>query len=209
MATSCSSNPAAPSSSPSSPASHRTLLDRTARRSIPTCSRVLRASVANRFEEIAVAPNTAAIFWRAGSFTFQAEAGTSWPWDRRRTALEQDLVFPAVAEVVLVLEGEAFAGLGQDLAEIGLRRIDALEVPKSVVEQFGIAVSVALDRRTGADGSWSSPSPSGCVRGLVERAVLHLDSSPDRWLGTEQRDLELEEGFVVFGFHLTESFGWL
>ena len=144
------------------------------------------------FKEIAVAPDATAILWRAGTLPFHAQRvfclGINW-----RAALKQYLVFPGITEVIFVLEGEALAGLGQDFAEHHLRGVFALEVVETVVEKFGIAVPLAFDLELVQVGSGPAHRRLNVFVELVERAVLDLDASPDRSLGSKQRDLELEE----------------
>src|SRR5260370_31814252 len=61
--------------------------------------------VADGFEEVGVAPDSAHVIGRTGAFPFQAE-GIPLRRLGRQATLEQDLVFPAVPEVVLVPESE-------------------------------------------------------------------------------------------------------
>ena len=70
--------------------------------------------VGNRHQKVLVAPDSSAIFWRAGSLTLYAH----WVLGlgiRVRAALEQDFMFPAVAKVVGANadDGQYFAMLGQ------------------------------------------------------------------------------------------------
>ena len=95
-------------------------------------------------EELRIAPGPANIFRRTGSLSLQTERVFLVLLDRR-AALEQDLMFPAVTEVVFVLEGESLAALRYDFADHRVRRIDAHEILEAFVQEFGIAVNVALD----------------------------------------------------------------
>jgi hypothetical protein len=74
--------------------------------------------IADGFQEIRIAPDPTAIFRWTGTCTFQAHRVVGFRI-MGRAALEQHLVSPAVAEVILVLKGQALAGLGQDFAEQG------------------------------------------------------------------------------------------
>ncbi len=162
--------------------------------------------VTDRFKEIAVAPDPTAVFGWAGLFTFQAKRVFGFGIDCRGS-LEQDLVFPAVAEIVLVIEGESFAGRGQDLTEVGLRGIDALEVLEPVIQQVGITVALALDFELMQMAVGPAHRCLDMFVEFVERAVLHLDSSPDRRLGTEQRDFKLVNSVGQLGL-LSRDDGW-
>src|SRR5690606_20193611 len=60
-------------------------------------------------------------------------------------SFKDDLMFPAVTEVVLVQKSESLPVLGDDLADLGHGRIDAVEVLEAVVEKLRIAVPFAID----------------------------------------------------------------
>lgn len=141
--------------------------------------------VADRFKEVAVAPDPAAILWRASTLTLQAQRILGLGINRWAT-LDQDLVFPRVAKFVLLFEGETLAGLGENLAQHRRCGAFAVEVLKAVFEQFGNTIAPALDLELMEMGV----GPAHCgLDVFVERAVWDLNSSPDRRLDSSSVNL--------------------
>src|SRR5262245_32545686 len=90
----------------------------------------LVAGVAHRLQKLLVAPGAAHVFRRAGPCPLDADRIPLPPLGPE-AALEQDLVPPAIPEVVLVLEAEPPAALGQDVAQLrggGVLVLHLLEV---------------------------------------------------------------------------------
>ncbi|MBT9161790.1 MAG: hypothetical protein DDT27_00329 [Dehalococcoidia bacterium] len=59
--------------------------------------------VTDDFQEVGIAPDPTAVFGRASTSTRKTD-GIAYPWLRWQNSLNQDLVFPTIAEVVLVDE---------------------------------------------------------------------------------------------------------
>ena len=79
--------------------------------------------VGHRLKIVLVAIGATDILGWAGPLTLQAQwipASLLGP----QASLEQDFVFSAVAEVVFVVEMEAFSVLGDDLAHLRAERVD-------------------------------------------------------------------------------------
>ena len=79
------------------------------------------------------------------------------------------------------------------------RMLPSGEDAEDVLQQVWITVAFAFDIELVEMGVGPSHYRLDMLMELVQRAVLDLNSPPDRWLGTEQRDLELEHG-VCGGF---------
>ena len=86
--------------------------------------------VGQRFEELLVAPDTAHVFGWARPCSFEAERipPTGLGPD---TTLERNLVFPAIAEIVLVQKSESAPVFGNDLADLGDRGVDAIGIGRT------------------------------------------------------------------------------
>src|SRR5206468_2289132 len=94
---------------------------------------LLMIRIANCFEEVAISPNAAAILRRTGPLSFWTNR-VFLPWIGGQAALEENLVFPGITEIVLVLEREAFRRLREDFAEYRPSGVDALEILEPVVQ---------------------------------------------------------------------------
>ncbi len=79
------------------------------------------------FEIFGVASNTANVFWRTCSFAFNTN-GLSNAICRQKATFEQDLMMPAITKIVFVLDLKSLSRLGQDVADLGHGRIDAIIV---------------------------------------------------------------------------------
>lgn len=77
----------------------------------------LMLGIGHRFQILLVAVGAADILGRAGPLALQAQRIPSSLLGPKAT-LEDDFVFPAVTEVVFVVELEPFAVSGNDLADL-------------------------------------------------------------------------------------------
>ena len=135
--------------------------------------------IADRFQEIGIAPDSTAVFWWASSFSLQA----GWIIGigiNCRAPLEQDLMFPSITEIVIVFEAEPIAGIGQDLTDVSLRGIITIEVIEPVIQQFRITIVFTLDVEQMQMAVGPSPRRLDMLVKFVESAILNLDSSPNR-----------------------------
>ena len=99
---------------------------------------------------------------------------------------------PTVTEIVLVIKRESLSRFRQDVADLSLGRIDALEVfLVPMINQFRISVSFAIDLEVMKMTIPLAHCRLDAFMQFVERAVSGLYSSPDRRVRSEQCDLEL------------------
>lgn len=100
--------------------------------------------ISDGFKELHISPNATDIFRWAVAFPFQTDRIPTTLL-RFQIPLEEHLVFPAIAKVVLIQESKMLAVLRDDLADLGHGGIDAFEVLESVIQRLRITVAVTVD----------------------------------------------------------------
>src|SRR5208283_921576 len=156
--------------------------------------RVLRVSY--RFQEIGVAPDTAAVLGRASPGSFGAPGILDLGlW--LNNSLKLDAVLPAISEVVLIDKPGVLAGL-DDLAQQDAILVFHLHAEVQVVEIRFTVVFVIDDKLMHVA---VLPAHDGLddLMKVTQGTVRNLNTPPDRRLGVHERDLEL--------IHLASSFG--
>lgn len=78
--------------------------------------------VGHRLHELLISPDAADIFGRTGPLSFHAQRIPA-SWFGPDAALKKNLMPPRIPEVVLVLETEAFAGPGANVADLRAGRV--------------------------------------------------------------------------------------
>ena len=156
--------------------------------------RVLRVSY--RFQEIGVAPDTAAVLGRASPGSFSAPGILDLGlW--LNNSLKLDAVLPAISEVVLIDKPGVLAGL-DDLAQQDAILVFHLHAEVQVVEIRFTVVFVVDDKLMHVA---VLPAHDGLddLMKIAQGAVWHLNPPPDGGLAVHERDLEL--------IYLAGSFG--
>ena len=129
--------------------------------------------VLDGLDEIGVAPNAAAVFGWAGTFSINAK-GILLPRLLLRAALEQNLVIPGIAEVVLVDEPEFLAVFRDDVAQVRGRGVFVFHLLEVVLHEHGIAVILFADLEVVQVRVGPAHRRLDVFVELVERAVLDL-----------------------------------
>src|SRR5262249_32849432 len=153
------------------------------------------------------APNAAAVLRWAGPLPLLAK-GVLRLWISPHDTFEKNLVIPGVAEVVLVLEAEPPAAVRQDVADPGDRRVLILHVLEVLLQEHRVAVKLVLDLGVVQVRICPAHRRLDVLMEVVEGAILHLDTSPDRGMAFEERDLELVHGVVRTHPALLGPFRW-
>src|SRR5208337_1486270 len=141
-----------------------------------------------RFQEIGVAPDTAAVLGRTSPGSFGAP-GILDLGLRLNNSLKLDAVLPAISEVVLIDKPGVLAGL-DDLAQQDAILIFHLHAEVQVVEIRFTVVFVVDDKLMHVA---VLPAHDGLddLMKIAEGTVRNLNTPPDRRLGVHERDLEL------------------
>src|SRR5262245_23133947 len=134
--------------------------------------------VPDSLQELLVAPGAAHVLGRAGPCAFEADRITLAPLGTQ-AALEEDLVPPAIPEVVLVLEPEALAAFREHGADLRGRGVAVVELHEVLVQQQGVAVVLAPDLEVVQVGVRPAHRRLDVFVQLVQRAVLDLEAPPD------------------------------
>src|SRR5271157_365097 len=148
--------------------------------------RVLR--VGYRFQEIGVAPDTAAVLGRASPGSFSAPGILDLGlW--LNNSLKLDAVLPAISEVVLIDKPGVLAGL-DDLAQQDTILVFHLHAEVQVVEICFTVVFVVDDKLMHVAVLPAHDGLDDLVK-IAQGAVWHLNPPPDGGLAVHERDLEL------------------
>src|SRR5581483_10488302 len=105
--------------------------------------------------------------------------------------LEENIVPPRVPEVVLVLEPEALAGPGQDVADPRAGRILVAELVEVLVQQQRVAVKLLTDLEVMQVGVGPAHRRLDALVQLIEGAILDLDAPPNGRTTVLEGKLEL------------------
>jgi hypothetical protein len=133
--------------------------------------------VSNGFKEIGIALHPANIFWRAGPSTLQAK-GVFHLRVNPYNALEKNFVFPGVTEVVLVLKPELLTSLRQNIADFRGRGVLIPELLEIFLHQHRVGVLLLPDFESVQVRIRPAHRRLDVFVQLVERAILHLNTSP-------------------------------
>jgi redox-sensitive bicupin YhaK (pirin superfamily) len=88
---------------------------------------------------------------------------------------------PVIAEIVLVLKPHSLAGLRDDRADFGHRRISGhVLIRPAPAEQLRVTVTDAADQEVVEVGIGPPHRGLDVLMELVQGAVLHQDAPPDR-----------------------------
>lgn len=183
---------------------------------------LLRVEVAAPFHEIFVllvlligkcfkilveAADATHIFGRAGPLALKAERVFLAEF-LLGTALKTNLVFPPIAKIVFVGKAESLPRIGGDVAHLGAGRVHKVELIKTIFKKFGIAVPLVEDFELVEMRVGPAHRGLDVFVKLVEGAILDLNTSPNRRLRANQRDLKLVDrvrislGLRLFGLSL-------
>src|SRR5207248_527465 len=105
------------------------------------CLTLLMGLVSDGFKEIGITANAANVFGRAGSLTLQADWVLATGF-RLGAPLKHNLVFPRIAEVVLIHEPKSLATFREDVAELRAGGIFVTKLLEVFLHQHGVAITL-------------------------------------------------------------------